>query len=72
MPKPETTAIRCAICGKPIKAGDAVADIHTGKLRKDQVSMPKDWGVTHKSCFDRAMPSPKAALAEIRRLAKTG
>lgn len=64
--------VRCAVCGKLIESGDAVVSMRTGKLRDDQVVALKDWGVAHKSCFNRAMPSPKAALEEIRRLAKAG
>lgn len=63
--------VRCAICGKLIDSGEVVAQVSIGKLRKEQVVSSKDWGIAHRSCFNRAMPSPKAALEEIRRLAKT-
>ena len=64
--------VRCAVCGKLIESGEAVIEMKSGKLRKEEVVSQKDWGVTHKACFNRAMPSPKAALEEIKRLAKPG
>jgi len=64
--------VRCAVCGKLIDSGEPVVQMSTGKLRKSQVVASKDWGVAHKACFNRAMPSPKAALEEIRKLAKAG
>ena len=64
--------VRCAVCGKLIKSGEAVVEMKAGKLRKEEVVAHKEWGVAHKACFNRAMPSPKAALEEIRRLAKAG
>lgn len=70
MDKTEDKPVRCAICGKLVDSGEAVAQVRIGKLRKEQVVSLKDWGVAHRSCFNRAMPSPKAALEEIRRLAK--
>lgn len=64
--------VRCAICGKLIEIGEVVVEMKEGKLRKEEVVAQKDWGVAHKACFNRAMPSPKAALEEIRRLSKAG
>lgn len=64
--------IRCAVCGKLIASGDPVMQMSTGKLQDAKVVAMKDWGMAHKSCFNRAMPSQQAALEEIRRLAKAG
>lgn len=69
----ETT--RCTVCGKPVELGDTVAEIEIGTLthlvRSKSLKSSRRWGTAHASCFYRAMPSPKAALSEIRRLAKT-
>ena len=63
--------VRCAICGKLVKDGEQIMQVESGRLVDGQPETKKAWGLAHRSCFNRAMPSPKAALDEIRRLAKT-
>ena len=69
--KSEEKLVRCAICGKLIHSGETVAQVNIGKLQELRVVSAKGWGVVHRDCFNRAMPSPKAALEEIQRLAKS-
>lgn len=65
------TDIRCAGCGKELEKGSEVVKIEIGNLRgKVQVANSKCWGLLHRSCFNRSIESPKAALEEIRRLAR--
>jgi hypothetical protein len=61
---------RCSVCGKVIDAGAKVVQIEMGTLTSKGVQLGKSWGLTHAPCFNKAMPSPKAALAEIKRLAR--
>ena len=63
--------LRCTVCGKALCVGDTVAEIEIGTLASKNLKASRRWGTAHASCFYRAMPSPKAALSEIRRLAKT-
>lgn len=61
---------RCSVCGKVIEAGSKVVQIEMGTLTAKGVQLGKPWGLTHTPCFNKAMPTPKAALAEIKRLAR--
>lgn len=61
---------RCSVCGKLIEAGEKVAHIEVGTFGSRGVSGSKRWGLTHAPCFYKAMPTPKAALSEIKRLAR--
>lgn len=61
---------RCVICGKQLVDGDMIAQIQTGKLVGGLPDATEEWGVAHRSCFNRALPAPKAALEEIRKLVK--
>ena len=67
---PENPEVRCALCGKLIDEGDNVIDMRVGKLKGSDVTVKRLWGVTHKACFDKHMPSPRAALDAIRRMAR--
>lgn len=62
---------RCVSCGKILGKGREVVRIETGSLRgKNQLSNGKCWGLLHRSCFSRSIESPRAALEEIRSLAR--
>ena len=56
---------RCAGCGKVIDA-----DSYTATVTTENKGAGKVWGKFHKPCFDRAVDSPAATLARIKRLAK--
>ena len=59
---------RCAGCGKVIEADVPTATVTMG--RNSDSAAEKQWGEFHRTCFERAIHSPVAAMAEIRRLAK--
>lgn len=63
--------VRCAICGKLVKDGDPIMQVAVGRLVDGEPETKKTWGVAHRSCFNRALPSPRAALDEIRRMVKS-
>jgi len=64
---------RCAGCGSPITPGDPSVEIKTGNYQKagpKPLTESARWGLMHKSCFNRSIDSPEAALEEIRRMAE--
>jgi len=63
--------IRCVVCGKILESDAAIVQVTTGKLSDGNPVLSKIWGHAHRSCFNRALPSPKAAIDEIRRLVKS-
>jgi hypothetical protein len=63
--------IRCAACGKSLDKGAHVVRIEIGQLQNNErLAEGECWGVLHRSCFNRSIESPKAAMEELRRLAK--
>lgn len=64
-------ATRCAACGKPLDKGAHVVRIEVGRLQgPERLVDGKCWGILHRGCFNRSIESPKAALEELRLLAK--
>jgi hypothetical protein len=63
-------AVRCAICGKVVEYGEQVMQVNSGRLTEGARDIKKTWGITHRSCFNKALPSPKAAIDEIKKLVK--
>jgi len=66
--------VRCIGCGKVIEVGDESFQINSGTLsasrrKKLKLEDGVEYGLMHSDCFHRAMESPDAALAEIRRIA---
>jgi hypothetical protein len=59
---------RCSGCGKIIGIGDNVARVAMGTLAEGGFREVKEWGIMHRSCFNRAIGSPDAVLEEIRAL----
>lgn len=58
---------RCAGCGKVIDTGSPVARVAMGTLMAStEVREKEEWGVLHRSCFNRAIGAPDAVLEEIR------
>lgn len=58
--------LRCAGCGKTIERGDDVTRVAEGALTTAGFREKKEWGVLHRSCFNRAIGSPDAVLEELR------
>jgi hypothetical protein len=61
---------RCAVCGKVLDGSVKAVRIELGTFTSKGFQPGKEWGIAHAPCFNKAMPTPKAALAEIRRLAR--
>lgn len=62
---------RCGLCGKVVHPAEEVALIDLAVAKKNgEFSVRKRWGVCHESCLNKALPTPKAAMAEISRLSK--
>lgn len=59
---------RCAGCGKILETGAESARVAMGLLAASGFREKEEWGVLHRSCFNRAIGSPDAVLEEIRRL----
>ena len=58
---------RCAGCGKVIDTGSPVARVAMGTFTASaEVREKEEWGVLHRSCFNRAIGAPDAVLEEIR------
>lgn len=65
----ETNQLRCAGCGKVIQPADPTARVAMGVTSASNVFQEKEeWGILHRSCFNRAIGSPEAILEEIRTL----
>lgn len=63
--------LRCAGCGKVIDAGSSVARVAMGTfVLSTGVREKEEWGVLHRSCFNRAIGAPDAVLEEIRAIKK--
>jgi len=65
---------RCCLCGKSMEAGCSVASIEIGvrKIGKTPgFKASKHWGDCHEACLNRALPTTRAALSELQRLAKS-
>jgi len=60
--------LRCAGCGKPIERGADVARVAEGTLSTNGFREKKEWGILHRSCFNRAIGSPDAVLEELRQI----
>lgn len=59
--------LRCAGCGKVIDTGSNVARVAMGGYTVSTGFREKqEWGVLHRSCFNRAIGAPDAVLEEIR------
>lgn len=68
-------SVRCAGCGEVIQPGERTVEISTGAYQgpgPKLLTESERWGVMHKSCFNRSIDSPEAALEEIRRLSEEG
>jgi len=61
---------RCGLCGKPMAVGDAIVQITRAVLKKAGAERKASWGDCHESCFNNAMPTPKAAMNELSRMSK--
>jgi hypothetical protein len=59
--------LRCAGCGKIIETGDECARVAMGPVAASGFREKQEWGILHRSCFNRAIGSPDAVLEEIRR-----
>ena len=66
------SSTRCAGCGSPIDSGSETVEIKTGNFQAGPGPLTESamWGLMHKSCFNRSIDSPEAALEEIKRLAE--
>ena len=62
--------IRCAGCGKPGEDGVLAVRIALGKTSGAKFGVTKEWGKLHRKCFEGAIDSPSATMAEVRRQAK--
>lgn len=63
---------RCAGCGEPIHKGAKTVEILMGSFAEGPKPLTESerWGIMHRSCFNKSIDSPDAALEEIRRLAE--
>lgn len=65
---------RCCLCGKLLEAASSVARIEIGSRKGGKASgfkASKHWGDCHEACLNRALPTTRAALSELQRLAKS-
>lgn len=62
--------IRCNAggCGLVFKPGDDQIRIASGTFTKGRFKEKKEWGLMHRSCFNRSIDSPDATMEEVRRL----
>lgn len=58
--------LRCAGCGKILEPGADCTRVATGLLAPSGFREKEEWGILHRSCFNRAIGSPEAVLEEIR------
>ena len=63
-------SVRCAGCGKIIEEDAPTATVTFGRRTETPKNPAKQWGEFHRACFEKAIDSPSAVLAEMRRLAK--
>jgi len=62
---------RCCLCGKALpKDGSLTFRIVKG-FQHEGFVYDSDFGSLHESCFNRAFPTPDAALAEIRKMVRS-
>ena len=61
---------RCSGCGKPIVDGEDTQRIAAGKMREGAFDEKKEWGILHRSCFNRSIDSPTAVLDELKKQAR--
>ncbi len=66
----ESKPPRCNGCGKPLEEGDDTVRIALGKAKKKSFTETKEWGVMHRSCFNRSIDSPSATMDELKRQAR--
>lgn len=65
------SSTRCAKCGELIENEADAANVSTGKYAGAQpLTEATQWGVFHKSCFNRAIGTPESVMDEMRRLSK--
>lgn len=64
------TPIRCSGCGKPILDGEETKRIADGKIKAGSFEEKKQWGVLHRSCFNRSVDSPTTVLDELKKQAR--
>jgi hypothetical protein len=60
--------LRCSGCGKIIEKGDECARVAMGSIAASGFREKKEWGILHRSCFNRAIGSPEAVLEELREI----
>jgi hypothetical protein len=65
--------LRCDGCGKVVDTGSDVARVAMGTYTvTNGFREKKQWGILHRSCFNRAIGSPDAVLEEIRAIRRSG
>jgi len=57
--------IICCGCQKQIVSEDDAKRISSGLIKSDKFKETEEWGVLHRSCFNRCIDSPAAALDEV-------
>jgi hypothetical protein len=58
-------------CGRVFEPGDELIRVAAGTFRnKGGFKEKKEWGLMHRSCFNRAIDSPDATMEEVRRLSE--
>ena len=62
--------VRCVGCGKTIAEGEDTKRVSDGKIRQGEFLERKEWGVLHRSCYNRRADAPQATMDELRRQAK--
>lgn len=62
--------IRCVGCGKSIDEGEDTKRVADGKIRRGTFEERKEWGVMHRSCYNRRADAPQSTLDEMKGQAK--
>lgn len=69
-PASKKETVVCIGCGKPIEDGDKAYRITSGHVEDEGFEESAVFGDLHKSCFNRAVESPKLILEEVRQMAR--
>lgn len=67
------SSARCRKCGELIENEADAANVSTGKYSTGAQPLTEStqWGVFHKSCFNKAIGTPESIMDELRRQNKT-